>query len=125
MIVVTGDRGHQLVRARISGFLTPEDVRKFEADKISAAAAMGLGSGAFNLLVETTDGVIHSAHVVAEFTRVVLKSAFKSKRMAVVRPTNLTRMQSRRILNVRDNAATFETVEEAERWLFSPAPETV
>jgi hypothetical protein len=119
MIVVTSDKARALVKAHMSGFLNPDEVEGFNADKEAAVEAMGLSSGEFYLLVDTTDCIIQSQEVVGAFTSAVLNTRYKSKRLAVVRHDNLTRMQTRRILSVRDNAAMFESVEDAEEWLFS------
>ncbi len=87
----------------------------------AAVTAMGLGSGDYVILINTEGCVIQSQEVVAAFTRVVLDTRFKSKKLAVVRHDNLTRLQTRRILSVRDDAEIFASVEEAEAWLFDVA----
>lgn len=118
MIKVTSDRSRRLVIAEMSGFLDPADVDRFNADKEAAVTAMGLGSGDYVILINTEGCVIQSQEVVAAFTRVVLDTRLKSKKLAVVRHDNLTRLQTRRILSVRDDAEIFASVEEAEAWLF-------
>ncbi len=118
MIKVTSDRSRKLVIAEMSGFLDAADVDRFNADKEAAVTAMGLGSGDYVILINTEGCVIQSQEVVAAFTRVVLDTRFKSKKLAVVRHDNLTRLQTRRILSVRDDAEIFASVEEAEAWLF-------
>lgn len=119
MIVVTSDKARALVNAHMSGFLDPNEVESFNADKEAAVEAMGLRSGEFYLMVDTTDCIIQSQEVVAAFIGAVLNTRYKSKRLAVVRHDNLTRMQTRRILSVRDSAAMFESAKDAEEWLFS------
>jgi hypothetical protein len=118
MISITSDQSRSLVIAQMTGFLEPADVQRFSHDKEAAVIAMGLGSGEYYLLVNTEGCVIQSQEVVAAFMRVMLESPFRSRRLAVVRHDNLTRMQTRRILSVRDEADIFASVAEAEQWLF-------
>jgi len=118
MIKVTSDRSRKLVIAEMSGFLDPADVVQFNADKEAAVSAMGMGSGEYVMLINTEGCVIQSQEVVAAFTRIVLDTRFKSKRLAVVRHDSLTRLQTRRILSVRDDAEIFASVAQAEAWLF-------
>jgi hypothetical protein len=118
MISVTSDKSRKLVIAQMTGFLEPADVQRFSDDKEAAVIAMGLGSGEYYMLVNTEGCVIQSQEVVATFMRVILQSPFRSRRLAVVRHDNLTRLQTRRILSVRDEAELFASVTEAEQWLF-------
>lgn len=118
MINITSDKSRSLVIAQMTGFLDPTDVQRFSDDKDAAVTAMGLGSGEYYLLVNTEGCVIQSQEVVATFMRVILQSPFRSRRLAVVRHDNLTRLQTRRILSVRDEADIFASVTEAEQWLF-------
>lgn len=119
MIRITSDKSRKLVIADMSGFLDPADVQRFGEEKDAAVAAMGLGSGEYHMLVNTEGCVIQSQEVVAAFIRVVLESPFQARRLAVVRHDNLTRMQTRRILNVHGNADLFGSIAEAEEWLFA------
>ncbi len=118
MINVSSDFLRRLVRVDMAGFLIPQDVRQFNNEKEAAVERMGLRSGEFVLLVNTVGCVIQSQAVVAEFTNVVLHTRYKSRRLAVVRHDVLTRLQTRRIIGVRDNAAIFETEAAAVKWLF-------
>ena len=119
MISITSDPSRSLVIAQMTGFLEPADVRRFSDEKVAAVIALGLGSDEYYLLVNTEGCVIQSQEVVATFMRVMLESPFRSRRLAVVRHDNLTRMQTRRILSVRDEADIFASVAEAEEWLFA------
>lgn len=77
---------------------------------------MGCGDGGFLLLIDTGDTVIQSQETVAAFMRIVAHSPLKAKRIAVVRGDPLTRMQTQRILVIRDDAAIFRSLGEAEAW---------
>jgi hypothetical protein len=102
----------------MSGFLGIEEVVEFSRQEQAAVEQMGCGSGEFLLMVHTGDAVIQSQEVVAKLTDLVLNSPLKAKRIAVVRGGSLTRMQTSRILMVRENAAMFLGADEAEAWLF-------
>jgi hypothetical protein len=119
MITVTTDPAHKLVLAAMSGFLTPDDVVAFGREEQAAVEAMGLKSGEFYLLIDTSGTVIQPQDVVAAFQELALHAPLKARRIAVVRKSALTRMQTQRILQVRDNAAIFETLDEAKDWLFA------
>lgn len=119
MIEITSDESRRLVRVMMWGFLQPEHVQRFTVDKEAAVEAMGLGDREFVLLIDTAGCTIQSQEVVAAFIDAVLNTRFQSKRLAVVRHDHLTRMQTRRILSVRDDALIFERIEDAEAWLFA------
>ncbi len=119
MIEVSVDPERKLVRAVLSGFLTVEEVERFSREEQEAVRAMGLGSGEFVLLVETSDSVAQTQEVVDCFQRLMVSSPLKARRIATVRSGALPTMQMRRITAIRGYAEVFETVEEAEAWLLS------
>lgn len=125
MIKVEVDFGRSLVRATMSGFLGIEEVIEFSRQEQAAVQQMGCGSGGFLLIVDTEGAVIQSQEVVAKLTDLVLNSPLKAKRIAVVRGGSLTRMQTSRILMVREDTAIFPGVDEAEAWLFGGDADTV
>ena len=118
MIEVTFDSRRKLVRSVMGGLLTTTDVERFSREEQQAVEKMGLKSGEFLLLVETRGNVVQSQDVVAAFQNLMLNSPLKAKRIATVRAGALSRLQTRRINSVRDAAQVFETVEDAEAWLF-------
>lgn len=119
MIEVTFDPRTKLVRAAMAGSLTVEEVQRFSVQEQAAVRAMGLASGQFFLLVEARGSVVQSQEVVEAFQQLMLHSPLKAKRIATVRAGALSTIQTRRIATVRDSAQVFETVEQAEAWLFS------
>lgn len=119
MFSLTSDQSRNLIVARMAGFMTVEEVEEFSRQEQSAVEAMGLGCGEFLLLINTDDAVIQSQEVVAAFKGIVTGSRFKARRIAVVRHDTITRMQTRRILEERADAAVFETMDEAQDWLLS------
>ena len=119
MITVSTDPSRKLVKASMHGFLSLSDVAGFAEDERAAVESMGLGSGEFYLLIDTSEAVIQPQEVVAALQHLVLTATYKAKRIAVARQGSLTKLQTRRILNVRGEATVFDTLEEAELWLFS------
>lgn len=119
MITVSADPARKAVIAHMSGFLTTEDVESFARKEQEAVESMGLGSGQFYLLIDTSEAIIQPQDVVAAFQHLVQNAVYKAARIAVARHGSLTKMQTERILRVRGDAAVFETLAEAEEWLFS------
>lgn len=119
MITLSFERDRQLIIAEMSGFLSIDEVMEFSRDEQALVEKMGLKSGEFYLLIDTAETVIQSQEVVAAFQTLITDSRYKAKRIAVARKGSLTRMQTTRILMLRDNAAIFETRDEAENWLFA------
>lgn len=119
MIKVTTDPARKLVISHMSGFLAPEEVAQFSRDKDAAVESMGLGSGEYLLLIDTEHAIIQPQEIVSAFQHLVTNSRYMARRIAVARKSSLTRMQTTRILSLRDDAAVFETIEEAEAWLFT------
>lgn len=122
MIEVTFDPHRKLVRTVMGGMLTTTDVESFSREKQQAVEKMGLNSGEFLLLIETRGSVVQSQEVVAAFQNLLLNSPLKAKRIATVRAGALSTLQTRRIVAVRDSARVFETVGDAEAWLFDDKP---
>lgn len=119
MIIVTSDTLRKLVIVQMSGFLAIEDILQFRQDRDEAVAAMGLKTGEYFVLVDTTEYPIQSQQVTKALMDVLAGSPIRAKRLAVVRHDSLTRMQTQRILSVREEAQSFSSIAEAEDWLFS------
>jgi hypothetical protein len=113
------DAPNALVRATMWGFMDVAEVAEFSRQEQKAVMDMGYGSGEFLLLINTEGAVIQSQEVVTAFMDIVANSPLKAKRIAVVRGSSLTRMQTQRILMIRDNAAIFAEASEAEDWLLA------
>ena len=119
MITVTSDPSRKLVRAHMSGMLTVDEVKAFGRDEQAAVRGMALASGEFVLLVETEGNLIQTQDVIATFAELMVTTPLKARRIATVRDGVLTRMQSRRVAKLREGSSmVFETVAEAEAWLF-------
>jgi hypothetical protein len=119
MIEVSFNSKQKLVRAVMGGLLTVADVERFSSEEQAGVRAMGLGTGEFVLLVEAHGNVVQSKEVVDAFQHIMLNSPLKAKRIATVREGALTTLQTRRIAAVSQTARVFETLEDAQSWLFS------
>ncbi|HEU0067433.1 MAG TPA: hypothetical protein VFQ57_09365 [Sphingomonas sp.] len=120
MFEIAVDAGRKLIRATMWGFMTVEEVYDFSRQEQTAIKRMGCGSGEFLLLIETHGATTQSQDVVAAFQDIIVNSPLKAKKIASVRAGSLSRIQTRRMMMVRENIAVFETVEEAEVWLLAP-----
>ncbi|WP_374942388.1 hypothetical protein [Sphingomonas sp.] len=118
MITVVADQPRKLVKVHMEGFLTAEDVADFSRREQAAVQAMGLASGEFLLPINTDGNVIQTQEVMQAFEMLIHHPPLKAKRLAVVRSGVLTRMQSRRMTKLREDAAVFEHLEDAKAWLF-------
>ena len=120
VIKVSAEPERKRVRAIMGGLLTVADVERFSAEEQAAVREMGLGSGEFDLLVETLSNVVQTLEVMEAFAKLLGDSPLKARKIATVRHGALTRMQSRRLAHVRSNYEVFGSVEEAEAWLREP-----
>ena len=108
----------KLVVIKLRGMLTKADVAELYRQERDAIAAMSCALGEHLALVDLTDCPLQLQEVVNAFEREIGSSA-KARRLAMVTGKALAKMQARRIMK-RDGAAIFETIEQAEAWLFSP-----
>lgn len=112
---ITADRRRERVRIRISGFFSVAKVEAFSRDEQAAARSLALGSGAFDLLIETPEGTTQSPEVVAAFQHIADHSPLKARRIAIVSHSTLLRLQLRRI--ARGRTGIFGSTSDAEAWL--------
>jgi hypothetical protein len=115
------DRTRGLLRIALSGFWSTETVRDFTADQQAAVAALGCARGAHLVLTDLSDFKIQTQEVVKLCKEFIDGARNSSRRLALVGGDGLARIQSKRVLG-RDDMRMFDTVREAEQWLFSPTP---
>ena len=116
MYEVTTNLARSLVKAKLSGFFSVEEVQAFSRDEQAAARQVVNHSGYFNLLVEGSGGVTQAQDVIGAFNELASASTLKAQRIAIVVESALLRLQLRRVL-ARDQIRLFETIAEAEDWL--------
>ena len=117
MIQVTTEPWRKLVRARMSGMLSIEDVEGFAAEFRAAAASMNAGPGEFSLLVETQGNTVQRQDVMGRFQELLTRPQVRARRIAIVRHGMLGRMQARRLTEQSDHAQVFDNMPEADAWL--------
>jgi hypothetical protein len=114
------DRARDLVRIRMSGLFTPDDIAAFLDARQRAHAQLGCGPNQHLTLNDVRQMKIQPQDIVAAFRYMLSQPAFRSRRLAFVAAPTLARGQLLRALQDRE-ARCFETVEEAEAWLFAEA----
>lgn len=107
-----------LVRIWLSGFFNPADVATFVKERDRAHQRLRCGPNEHVTLVDIREMAIQSQDSVTAFEQVLSNPAVKSRRLAFIITRSLSRMQIKRAAASRD-AAYFENMEDAERWLFS------
>lgn len=118
VITVSAEPHRKLIRARMGGILTVQEVMDFSRQEQDAVRAMGLGSGEFVLLVDVAEDAVQTQEVMKAFMDLIQNSTFKARRIASVRKGALNRLQSRRLRDVRSNVEVFDDTASAEAWLF-------
>ena len=111
------DRSRGLVRISMAGFYTPEDIAAFVEARAKAHAALGWPPNEHVTLNDLRDMKVQPQETVAAFRDMLADPAYRSRRLAFVVSRNLARAQLSRALLGR-NAELFETVAEAEAFLF-------
>lgn len=108
-----------LVRVRLSGFFTTEEIDRFEAELQREHRRLGCDRrGGPLTLNDLTAMSIQSQEVLARWGEFLANPTHRSRRLALVVASALGRMQLQRIIGDR-NARVFTDAVEAEKWLFS------
>ena len=116
---VSIDRSRSLLRVTLGGFFGVQDVIALESEKRDALARLNCGRNQHYTLVDVSACKLQPQDVVGAFQVAIADPRFMSRRIAFVTESSLARMQVRRIVR-RPDADIFETVAEAEAWLFEP-----
>ena len=112
------DRSRDLIRIQMSGLFTPADIAAFLEARRRAHAELGCAPNAHATLNDVRAMKIQPQDIVAAFRDMLADPAYRSRRLAFVAAPTLARGQLLRALEDRD-ARCFDTVEEAEAWLFA------
>ena len=107
-----------LVRIWLGGFFSPADVDAFVKERDRAHQRLSCGPNQHVTLVDIREMAIQPQESVAAFQQMLSNPTVASRRLAFIITRSLARMQLKRAAGSRD-AAYFEIVEDAERWLFS------
>ena len=117
MIQVSVEPWRKLVRAKMAGLLTIEEVQDFATQYRAAATGMGLGPDEFSLLVETEGNTVQRQEVMSVFQALLTRPQLRARRIAIVRKGVLGRMQARRLSQQRSDTEVFDNMADAEVWL--------
>lgn len=112
------DVPHDLVRIVMSGFFTVEDVEAFARGRADAHRKLQCGPNEHLTLNDIRDLDVRSRDVVDAFRTMLAAPEFRSRRLAFVVTSALSRLQLVRTLDGRD-AQCFEDMESAEAWLLA------
>lgn len=113
------DIPRDLVRIRLAGFFSVDDIARFQAELLVAHQRLGCGRRGGPLTVNNiSEMAIQSQDVVARWGKFLADPAHRSRRLAFVVASTLARMQLQRAIGDRD-ARVFTDATEAERWLFA------
>lgn len=107
----------KLLRVALAGFLSLDDVAEYLVVKNAALARLGAGPNQHVTLCDVSASLIQSQEVALAFQATLSDPRYMSRRIAFVTGSSLARMQLRRLVN-RPGSACFETIAEAEEWLY-------
>lgn len=107
-----------LVRIRMGGFFTPEDIAAFLEARRIAHHELTCGANQHLTINDIRDMKIQSQEMVDAFRDLLADTTYRSRRLAFVVGPTLARTQLVRALDGR-NARCFEDFWKAETWLFA------
>ena len=114
----TTDWARDLVRIQMAGLFSRADVAAFLEGRRRAHANLRCAPNRHFTLNDVRGMKIQSQEGVAMFREMLADPAYRSRRLAFVASQTLARSQLMRALDGRE-ARCFDSVEEAEAWLFA------
>ena len=118
------DRARDLVRIQMAGLFMRADIDAFLEARRQAHDRLDCAPNRHVTLNDLRGMKIQSQEGVAMFRELLADPAYRSRRLAFVCSQTLARSQLMRALDGRE-ARCFETIEEAEAWLFAEEPEEI
>jgi hypothetical protein len=111
-----------LVRIAMGGLFTPENIAEFYKVREAAHARLTCGRNQHLTINDLREMKIQPQESVAGFQQLLGAPQYRSRRLAFVIGRTLARSQLQRALTGRGpDTRCFDTVEEAEAWLFESA----
>ncbi|RYD55045.1 MAG: hypothetical protein EOP60_06665 [Sphingomonadales bacterium] len=101
----------------MGGFFAQADVQGFVRELRTRLADLSTAPNAHLMLCDVRQMRIQTQEIVSAFAGVVGNAEFRSRRLAFVTGSSLSRLQARRLTS-REGVQFFDNVEEAEGWLF-------
>ena len=115
---ITVDPDRDLVRIRMAGFFTPEDIAAFVRARNAAHAQLTCAPNAHVTLNDIRDMKIQPQQSVDGFRAILADPLYRSRKLAFIVSPTLARTQVMRALDRRE-AQCFEDSWRAEAWLFA------
>lgn len=116
------DHAKGALRVTMSGFFSPDDVAAFVSDVHAKLDQLGSRPNDHLMLCDVRAMKIQAQEIVSLFSTVVGAPRLRSKRLAFVTGSSLSRQQARRLTN-RPGVSFFGDVAAAEEWLFDESSE--
>ncbi len=118
------DPSRDLVRIKMHGLFTPEDIQRFLGERRVAHRGLSCGPNRHLTLNDLRTMKIQPQQSVVAFREMLADPVYRSRKLAFVAAPTLARSQLMRALNGRE-AKCFEDIASAETWLFADDLETV
>jgi hypothetical protein len=115
---ITVDTGRDYIEVRLIGFLDMQTVADFDESYRAAKARLDADRSRHITLIDISELKIQAQNVVSDFALMLSDPSIHSARLAFVTGDAPAKMQLRRLIG--DNAALFDTMEEARQWLLRP-----
>jgi len=117
MFTIDTQSEHKLVRIKLSGMLTLEEVQELYRQEHDAIRRMGCVLGEQIVLVDITECPVQMQPIVSAF-QATMDRPDRAWRLAMVTGSSLSRIQARRVAK-REHVVMFDTPAQAEEWLFA------
>ena len=121
---IIADINRGALRVTMGGFFSHADVTAFLAEVHAKLGQLRMAPNTHLMLCDVRTMKIQSQDIVAAFGQIVGDPRSRSKRLAFVTGSSLSRLQAKRLSN-RDGIAYFADLSEAEDWLFDEAFHTL
>jgi hypothetical protein len=118
---VTVDTGRDYIEVELMGFLDPQTASDFNDQYRNAKARLSSDRSRHVTLIDVSQLKIQAQNVVSDFALMLSDPTIQSARLAFVVGGAPVKMQLRRLLH--EQAAMFDTVEDARNWLLRPFEE--
>jgi hypothetical protein len=118
---IAPDRMRGLLHVTMGGFFTPDDVAAFRNELEIKLQLLRCSPNAHVMLCDVRCMKIQPQEIVSTFAQIVGNPRYRSRRLAFVTGSSLSRLQARRLTD-RDGVSFFQHIELAEQWLFQTIP---
>lgn len=115
---ISVDRAAGLVRLKVGGLFSLDDVHDFAVAQREAYSRLGRAKGSHRTLCDVSECKIQLQQVVEAFRSLLTDRTLMSERMAFVTGNSPAKMQIRRLIS-RETCQFFDNAADAERWLLA------